>query len=147
MSNSVNRVILIGNVARDPEIRTTNDGKEIANFTLVTSERWVDKNSGEKKEKAEFHKVTVFNQGLAAIVRQYVHKGSKLYVEGSLQTRKYTDKEGVEKYSTEIVLQNFGGQIVLLSKREEMPSESSGYESVQSDSRSAEPELNDEIPF
>lgn len=115
---SINKVILIGNLTRDPEIRNTTDGREIASFTIATSDVWKDKNSGEKKERSEFHKVVVFSQGLTGVVKNYVKKGSKLYIEGSLQTRKWTDKEGVEKYVTEIVLQGFGASLQILNKLE-----------------------------
>lgn len=117
--SSVNKVILVGNIVRDPEIRSSQNGKEIANFSIATSERWTEKGSGEKKEKSEFHRVVIFNEGLVNVVKNYVKKGSKIYVEGSLQTRKWTDQQGVEKYSTEIVLQQFGGQIVLLGGKSE----------------------------
>ena len=111
---SINKVILIGNVGTDPEIRNTNDGKEIASFSLATSESWKDKNSGEKKEKTEWHRLVVFSQGLVGIVKNYVKKGSKLYIEGQLQTRKWTDKDGADKYTTEIVLQGFNSTIQLV---------------------------------
>jgi single-strand DNA-binding protein len=111
---SINKVILIGNVGTDPEIRNTNDGREIASFSLATSESWKDKNSGEKKEKTEWHRLVVFSQGLVGIVKNYVKKGSKLYIEGQLQTRKWTDKDGADKYTTEIVLQGFNSTIQLL---------------------------------
>lgn len=115
---SVNKVILLGNVGQDPELRATQDGREIATFSLATSESWKDKASGEKKEKTEWHRIVIFSQGLVEIVKKYVKKGSKLYVEGSLQSRKWTDKEGVEKFTTEIVLQNFGSSLQLLDKKE-----------------------------
>lgn len=115
MAGSINRVILVGNVTADPRITTLNSGDIVASFSLATSETWKDKQTGERKEKAEFHNVAVFNPGLAGVVRDYVKKGSKLYVEGQLQTRKYTDKDGNERYTTEIVLQKFNGEIVLLS--------------------------------
>lgn len=111
---SINKVILIGNVGQDPEIRQTQDGREIANLSLATSESWKDKN-GERKEKSEWHKISIFSQGLVSIVRQYVKKGSKLYIEGALQTRKWIDKNGVEKYTTEIVLQNYNSTLQILS--------------------------------
>jgi|TARA_R110000822_G_scaffold34704_2_gene98435 single-strand DNA-binding protein len=111
---SINKVILIGNVGTDPEIRNTNDGREIASFSLATSESWKDKNSGEKKEKTEWHRLVVFSQGLVGIVKNYVKKGSKLYIEGQLQTRKWTDKDGADKYTTEIVLQGFNSTIQLV---------------------------------
>lgn len=114
MAGSVNKVILVGNVGKDPEIRRTQDGKQIANLSIATSETWRDKNTGERKEKTEWHRVVVFNEGLCKVVEQYVKKGSKLYVEGALQTRKWTDQSGVEKYSTEVVLQGFGGVLTML---------------------------------
>ncbi len=117
MAGSVNKVILVGNVGKDPEIRRTQDGRPIANLSLATSESWRDKNSGERKEKTEWHRVVVFNEGLCKVVEQYVKKGSKLYVEGALQTRKWTDQAGVEKYSTEIVLQGFNSVLTMLDGR------------------------------
>jgi single-strand DNA-binding protein len=114
MAGSVNKVILVGNVGKDPEIRRTQDGRPIANFSLATSESWRDKNSGEKKEKTEWHRVVVFNENLCKVIEQYVKKGAKLYIEGALQTRKWTDKDGVEKYSTEVVLQGFNGNMTML---------------------------------
>ena len=119
MGNSVNRVILIGNLAQDPEIRSTNDGRELANLSLATTEKWKDKNTGEKREKTEWHRVVIFNQSLVAIIKNYVKKGSKLYVEGQLQTRKWTDNNGVDKYTTEIVLQNINSTLLILSNRNE----------------------------
>ena len=126
---SVNKVILVGNLGQDPEIRATQNGKEIANFSLATSESWKDKATGEKKENTQWHRVVVFNENLVNVVKNYVKKGSKIYVEGQLQTRKWTDKDGVEKYSTEVVLQNFGGTIVMLdSKKDAQPiDESIGF--------------------
>lgn len=114
MAGSVNKVILIGNLGRDPEIRSTNDGTRIANLALATSESWRDRNSGERKERTEWHRVVIFNERLVEIVEKYVRKGSKLYIEGALQTRKWTDNAGVEKYSTEIVLQRFRGELTML---------------------------------
>lgn len=111
---SVNKVILVGNIGKDPDIRATQSGTEIANLTVATSESWKDKNTGEKKEKTEWHRVVIFNQNLVNVAKNYLHKGSKVYIEGSLQTRKWTDASGIEKYSTEIVLQNYGGTIVML---------------------------------
>lgn len=118
MAGSVNRVILVGNVGNDPEIHSTKDGREIANLSLATSVSWKDKDSGDKKEKTEWHRVVIFAEGLVKVVKEYVSKGSKLYVEGSLQTRKWTDKDGVERYTTEVVVQGMRGQIVLLDKKE-----------------------------
>ncbi len=117
MAGSVNKVILVGNVGKDPEIRRTQDGRPIANLTLATSETWRDKNSGEKKEKTEWHRVVIFSEGLCKVVEQYVKKGAKLYIEGQLQTRKWQDKDGVEKYSTEVVLQGFNATLTMLDGR------------------------------
>lgn len=114
MAGSVNKVILIGNVGADPEIRRTQDGRPIANLRIATSESWRDKNSGERREKTEWHRVVVFNEGLCKVIEQYVKKGAKLYIEGALQTRKWTDQSGVEKYSTEIVLQGFNSTLTML---------------------------------
>ena len=118
MAGSVNKVILVGNVGKDPEIRRTQDGRPIANLSLATSESWRDKNTGEKKEKTEWHRVVVFSEPLCKVIEQYVKKGSKLYIEGALQTRKWTDKDGVEKYSTEVVLQGFNGSMTMLDGRQ-----------------------------
>jgi single-strand DNA-binding protein len=128
MAGSVNKVILLGNVGRDPEIRRTQDGRPIANLSIATSERWRDKASGEQKEKTEWHRVVVFNDNLCKVIEQYVKKGSKLYIEGQLQTRKWTDQSGAEKYSTEVVLQNFGGTLTLLDGR---PGAGSGMGAMQ----------------
>lgn len=119
MAGSVNKVILIGNLGRDPEVRFSQDGKKIANLSIATSESWKDKNSGERKEKTEWHRVVVFNSHLADVAEKYLKKGSKVYIEGSLQTRKWTDNAGVEKYSTEVVLQNFRGELTMLDGRNE----------------------------
>jgi single-strand DNA-binding protein len=121
MSGSVNKVILVGNVGKDPEIRRMTNGDAVATFSIATSETWKDKASGERKEKTEWHRICCFNEGLNKIIESYVKKGSKIYVEGSLQTRKWTDKDGAEKYSTEIVLQRFGGSLVLLDGRASAP--------------------------
>ena len=114
MAGSVNKVILIGNLGADPEIRRTQDGRPIANLRIATSESWRDKATGERKEKTEWHRVVIFNEGLCKIVEQYLKKGSKVYLEGQLQTRKYNDKDGVEKYSTEVVLQGFNSTLTML---------------------------------
>ena len=117
MAGSVNKVILIGNVGKDPEIRSTNDGTRIANFTLATSETWRDKGSGERRERTEWHRIVIFNDRLTEVVEKYVKKGAKLYIEGALQTRKWTDKEGQERYTTEVVLQRFRGELTMLDSR------------------------------
>ena len=114
MAGSVNKVILVGNVGKDPEIRRTQDGRPIANLSLATSETWRDKSTGERKEKTEWHRVVIFSEPLCKVVEQYVKKGSKLYIEGALQTRKWTDQSGAEKYSTEVVLQGFSGTLTML---------------------------------
>jgi single-strand DNA-binding protein len=124
--SSVNKVILVGNVGKDPEVRHTQDGKAIVNLSIATSETWRDKASGERKEKTEWHRVVIFNEGLAKVAEAYVKKGSKLYVEGQLQTRKWTDKDGAEKYSTEVVLQNFRGELVLLGDKGERQEQTAG---------------------
>lgn len=128
MSGSVNKVTILGRATRDPEVRHTQDGKAIVNLTIATSETWKDKTTGERKEKAEFHRVVIFNEGIAKIAEQYVKKGTSLYIEGSLQTRKWTDKDGVEKYSTEIVLQNYGGNLTLLGGKPDGERQSDDYQ-------------------
>ena len=114
MAGSVNKVILIGNLGKDPEVRRLNSGDQVVNFTLATSENWRDKNSGERKEKTEWHNVVIFNENIGKVVEQYCKKGSKVYVEGQLQTRKWQDKDGNDRYTTEIVLQRFRGELTLL---------------------------------
>ena len=117
MAGSVNKVILIGNVGKDPEVRTTQDGTKIVQFSLATSETWNDKASGERKERTEWHRVVVFNDRIGDVVEKYVRKGSKIYVEGAVQTRKWTDPSGQEKYTTEIVIGRFRGELTLLDSR------------------------------
>ena len=114
MSGSVNKVILVGNLGRDPEVRSTQGGTRIANLSVATSEGWTDKRSGERREKTEWHRVVIFNEHIVKVVEKYLEKGSKVYLEGALQTRKWTDNAGVERYSTEVVLQNFDGKLVML---------------------------------
>ncbi len=163
MAGSVNKVILVGNLGRDPEIRNTQDGREIANLAIATSESWKDKMSGERREKTEWHRVVIFNDGLVRTVKNYLKKGAKVYIEGQLQTRKWTDQSGVERYSTEVVLQGFGGVLTMLDGRSGGGSSeyddggSSSYGggnggnyggSNQSSQRAQAPvELDDEIPF
>ena len=117
MAGSLNKVMLIGNLGRDPEIRRTQDGRPIANLRLATTESWRDRNTGEKREKTEWHTVVIFSEGLCRIAEQYLRKGSKIYVEGQLQTRKWQDQTGADRYSTEVVLQNFGGTLTMLDGR------------------------------
>jgi len=127
MAGSVNKVILVGNLGRDPEVRHTQDGKPIVNLSLATSETWRDRNTGERKEKTEWHRVVIFNEALAKVAEQYLKKGSTIYVEGQLQTRKYTDKDGVEKFSTEVVLQNYRGELTMLGGRGEGAGAGGGF--------------------
>jgi single-strand DNA-binding protein len=117
MAGSVNKVILVGNLGKDPEIRRTQDGRPIANLSIATSETWRDKGTGERKEKTEWHRVVIFSEGLCKVAEQYLKKGNKVYIEGQLQTRKWTDQSGVEKYSTEVVLQGFNSNLTMLEGR------------------------------
>ena len=159
MAGSVNKVILVGNLGRDPEIRSTQDGTRVANLSLATSESWRDKTSGERREKTEWHRVVVFNERIVDVAEKYLHKGSKVYVEGQLQTRKWTDQSGQEKYTTEIVLQKFRGELTMLDARG-AGSEAGGYTepavhegashsgpSGGSRAPSSGGDLDDEIPF
>ena len=126
MAGSVNKVILVGNLGKDPETRTMQDGTKIVNFTLATSETWNDRASGERKEKTEWHRVVVFNDRIADVVEKYLRKGAKVYVEGALQTRKWTDQAGQEKYTTEVVIGRFKGELTMLSGRGDDAGESGG---------------------
>lgn len=126
MAGSVNKVILVGNLGADPEIRSLNSGDRVANLRIATSETWRDKSSGERKEKTEWHRVVIFNDNLVKVAEQYLKKGSKVYIEGSIQTRKWTDQSGVEKFSTEIVLQKFRGELTMLDGRGDGERESGG---------------------
>jgi single-strand DNA-binding protein len=157
MAGSVNKVILIGNLGRDPEVRATQDGREIANLAIATSESWKDRSTGERKEKTEWHRVAIFNEGLVKVAKSYLKKGSKVYIEGQLQTRKWTDKDGQEKYSTEIVIQNYNGVLTMLDGRpggDDSAGNSGGfggsssYNSAPATSPKPAAELlDDEIPF
>ena len=117
MAGSVNKVILVGNLGRDPEVRSTQDGNKIVNLSLATSDRWKDKNSGEQRERTEWHRVVIFNENLGRTAEQYLRKGSTVYIEGQLQTRKWTDQQGQEKYTTEVVLQRYRGELTMLGGR------------------------------
>ena len=148
MAGSVNKVVLIGNLGKDPEVRRMTSGEPVVNLSVATSETWKDKNSGERKEKTEWHRVVIFNENLAKVAEQYLRKGSKVYLEGALQTRKWTDKDGAEKYSTEVVLQRFRGELVMLDTRggeggggRERTGAGEAPASFQRD------EMEDEIPF
>ncbi|MEX2614648.1 MAG: single-stranded DNA-binding protein [Alphaproteobacteria bacterium] len=117
MAGSINKVILVGNLGRDPEIRTTQNGMKVANIRIATSERWKDRNSGEMQERTEWHSVAIFNEHLVGVAERFLHKGSKVYIEGQLQTRKWTDQQGQDRYTTEIVLNRFRGELQMLDSR------------------------------
>lgn len=145
--SSLNKVTLIGNLGKDPEIRTTGDGKEIANFSIATSETWKDKTTGEKKDKTEWHRVVCFNEGLTRVIKSYVKKGSKIYIEGQLQTRKWTNQEGQEVYTTEVILQNYNSSLILLDSKGENTPQGANNASVINKPEFKNEELDDEIPF
>lgn len=147
MSGSVNKVILIGNVGKDPEIRTMQSTDKVASFSIATSESWKDKASGERKEKTEWHRIAVWNQGLVGIVEKYVKKGSKIYIEGQLETRKWTNKDGVEQYSTEIVLKQFRGELTLLDSKADNQETARVEKSAPKTSSAPESFEEDSIPF
>ncbi len=156
MAGSVNKVILIGNLGKDPEVRSLNSGDKVVNLSIATSETWRDKATGERKEKTEWHRVVIFNEQLAKVAEQYLKKGSTVYIEGQLQTRKWTDNSGAEKYSTEIVLQKFRGELTMLGGRGDGGGSSGGYGGGERSSggRSGgggrsdfSADLDDEIPF
>jgi len=126
MAGSVNKVILIGNLGRDPEIRSTQDGTRVANLSLATSENWRDKNTGERREKTEWHRVVIFNERLVEVAEKYLRKGSKIYIEGQLQTRKWQDQSGQDKYSTEVVLNRFRGELTMLDSRRDAEAQGAG---------------------
>lgn len=117
MAGSVNKVILVGNLGRDPEVKSMQDGRSMVNMSVATSENWRDRNSGERKERTEWHRVVIFNEKLAEVAQKYIRKGSKIYVEGQLSTRKWTDQSGQERYTTEVVIPRFGGQLTMLDGR------------------------------
>ena len=145
MSGSLNRVMLIGNLGRDPEVRAMQNGGKVCTLSLATSETWKDKNSGERKEKTEWHRVVVFDDRLVDVAEKYLKKGSKVYVEGSLQTRKWTDKNGVEKYSTEVVLQKFRGELTMLDSRKDGADGADA--NPQQESGGGAQGFQDDIPF
>ena len=153
MAGSVNKVILIGNLGGDPEVRRTQDGKPVVNLSIATSETWRDKNSGERKEKTEWHRVVIWNEGLCKIAEQYLAKGSKVYIEGALQTRKWQDKDGQDKYSTEVVLNGYGGSLTMLDKPGERSEDSNEYADATGRApprrvpASRNDDMNDDIPF
>ncbi len=149
MAGSVNKVILVGNLGKDPEVRRMTSGEPVVNLSLATSESWRDKASGERKEKTEWHRVVIFNKNLADVAEKYLRKGSKVYVEGQLQTRKWTDKDGQEKYSTEVVLQNFRGELTMLDGRggEGGGGGGGGRGASEAPASFQRDEMDDEIPF
>ncbi|MCP5432055.1 MAG: single-stranded DNA-binding protein [Alphaproteobacteria bacterium] len=151
MAGSVNKVILVGNLGADPEIRQTQDGRPIAKLRIATSETWRDKGSGERREKTEWHNIVIFNEGLCRIAEQYLRKGSKVYLEGQLQTRKWQDQQGQDRYTTEVVLQGFNSALTMLDGRQGGGGEASygGGESMPSraPARDLSSDLNDDIPF
>jgi single-strand DNA-binding protein len=164
MAGSVNKVILVGNLGRDPEIRSTQGGTRVANLSLATSETWRDRASGERKERTEWHRVVIFNDRLVDVVEKYLKKGSKVYLEGALQTRKWTDNSGQERYTTEVVLQNFRGELTMLDGRSGGGASEGGFEPDEgyaggassapaggsgggAPRRGPSQDLDDEIPF
>ncbi len=162
MAGSVNKVILVGNLGRDPEIRFAQDGTKIVTFSMATSENWKDKTTGERREKTEWHRVVLFNERLGDVAEKYLHKGSKVYIEGALQTRKWTGNDGVEKYTTEVVLQRYRGELTMLDSRnagsgEYAAGEAGGGTEQEAPAAGAETggpaagpsggDLDDEIPF
>ena len=165
MAGSLNKVLLIGRLGADPEVKQMVNGKNVARLSLATSNTWKDKNTGEKKEKTEWHRVVIFNEGLVGVVENYVKKGSKLYIEGSLQTRKWTDDSGTEKYTTEVIVQGYGGRIDMLDgknnnnkdipeepknmseKSENLKQDSTNQESGKDAKSESLDDLDDEIPF
>ena len=152
MAGSVNKVILVGNLGRDPEIRTTQSGMKVANLRVATSERWKDRNSGEMQERTEWHSVAIFNEHLVSVAERFLHKGSKVYLEGQLQTRKWTDQQGQDRYSTEVVMNRFRGELQMLDTRGEGGGGSGGgsFGGGGNDggfSGGAGDDLDDEIPF
>ena len=146
MAGSVNKVILVGNLGKDPEIRRTQDGRPIANLSVATSETWRDKNSGERKERTEWHNVVIFNENLGKVAEQYCKKGSKVYVEGQLQTRKWQDQSGAERHSTEIVLPPYAGKLIFLDPREREDRENDASRSSRR-TPAANTDTADDIPF
>ena len=160
MAGSVNKVILLGNLGQDPVIRTSQDGNKIVQLSIATSERWKDRNSGEQREKTEWHRVVIFNENLSNIAEQYLKKGSTIFVEGQLQTRKWQDQNGIDKYTTEIVLGRFRGELAMIGNRNDNVGISDGQENISNNNNMSEPsqkdinppiggagDLDDEIPF
>jgi single-strand DNA-binding protein len=155
MAGSLNKVLLIGRLGNDPEIKQMSNGKSVARLSVATSETWKDKSSGERKEKTEWHRVVIFNEGLVNVVQQYLKKGAQIYIEGQIQTTKYTDNNGQEKYSTQIVLQGYNSTLTMLgggsgsgsSNRVEESSMNQDQSSLPSDNQISSNDLDDEVPF
>ena len=155
MAGSVNKVILVGNLGRDPEVRHTNDGNPIVNLSVATSERWRDRTTGDRRERTEWHRVVIFNERLGEVAQKFLHKGSKVYLEGQLQTRKWTGQDGQERYTTEVVLQRYRGELTMLDSRGEGGGGGGGYDASgggfesggSSTGSSGGGDLDDEIPF
>ena len=160
MAGSVNKVILLGNLGQDPVVRTSQDGNKIVQLSIATSERWKDRNSGEQREKTEWHRVVIFNENLSNIAEQYLKKGSTIFVEGQLQTRKWQDQNGIDKYTTEIVLGRFRGELAMIGNRNDNVGNVDGQENISNNNNMSEPsqkdikppiggagDLDDEIPF
>jgi len=151
MAGSVNKVILVGNLGRDPEARSLNDGSQVVNLSVATSESWKDKATGERRERTEWHRVVIFNENLGKIAQNYLKKGSKVYIEGQLQTRKWTDQDGKDKYSTEVVLQRYRGELTMLDSRPEGGGSFSDDSAAPVEDKSAGSsgggDFDDEIPF
>lgn len=154
MAGSVNKVILVGNLGRDPEVRQMQDGSKIVHLSVATSERWKDRQSGEPREKTEWHRVVIFNERIAEVAERYLRKGAKVYVEGALQTRKWTSNDGQERYTTEVVLQRFRGELTMLDGRGEGGGSYAGGDSYgQAEPRGGSPapapagDLDDDVPF
>ena len=147
MSGSVNKVILVGRLGNDPDVKAMQNGDKVVLFSLATSDRWKDKMSGEQKERTEWHRVVIYNEAIGRIAEQYLKKGSKVFLEGQLQTRKWEDKDGIEKYTTEVVLQNFNGNLTMLGGRNDNSSSDFGNDSISSESTSISSDMDDDIPF
>lgn len=147
MAGSLNKVMIIGNLGRDPEVRTFQNGGKVCNLRIATSETWKDRDTGERRERTEWHSVAVFTEGLVRVCEQYLRKGSKVYVEGQLQTRKWQDQSGQDRYSTEIVLQGFGGTLAMLDGRSESGGQSGGGYDQGPQGGYGGGEMDDEIPF
>ncbi len=158
MAGSVNKVILVGNLGRDPEVRTFQNGGRVCHLSVATSESWKDRNSGERREKTEWHRVVIFNENLVGVAERFLHKGSKVYLEGQLETRKFTDNSGAERYTTEVVLRPYRGELTMLDARQDGGGGGGGYDSGPSYGGGSEGggsgpsgggggDLDDEIPF